>query len=310
MLVRGRAWGFRGLSMLEVSPLWPAALDHIRLDSPQPARLARFYEAAMGMAAAPVGDGSYLVHGRQRRLVIGPGSARSNPYNAFALGDGAQLEAYRAFVAARGVEAIAAPTPLFADGAFAARDPDGRLVVFGVPKADVGHVAPAKGLAVPLSGRLQHVVVATAQLPALTAFYRDALGFLVSDTVHTGPEGGPLGDTNVCFLRANVEHHSFAAFRAPASASDHHAYETTGWNDIKLWADHFAALAVPIWWGPGRHGAGNNLFFMVKDVDGNNLEISAELEHLVRGQAGRAWPAGGRALNLWGAGWNRDAVAG
>jgi len=296
--------------MLEVSPLWPADLDHIRLDSPEPERLARFYGAAMGMAAVPLGDGSYLAHGRQRRLVIGPGSARGNPYNAFALGDRAQLDAYRAFVAARGVEAIPAPTPLFAAGAFATRDPDGRLVVFGVPQAGVAPAAPTEGSVPAPSGRLQHVVVATARLPALTAFYRDALGFLVSDTVHTGPEGGPLGDPNVCFLRANVEHHSFAAFRAPAPASDHHAYETTGWNDIKLWADHFAALAVPIWWGPGRHGAGNNLFFMVKDPDGNNLEISAELEHLARGQAGRAWPAGGRALNLWGAGWNRDVAAG
>ncbi|HUA55945.1 MAG TPA: VOC family protein [Candidatus Sulfotelmatobacter sp.] len=296
--------------MLDVSPLWPADLDHIRLDSPEPERLARFYATAMGMAAGALGDGSYLVRGRQRRLVIGPGAARGNPYNAFALRDRRQLDVYRGFLAAGGVAPVAAPTPLFADGAFAVRDPDGRLVVFGVPKAEFAHAGPAEGLAAPLPGRLQHVVVATACLPALTAFYRDALGFLVSDTVHTGPEGGPPGDTNVCFLRANVEHHSFAAFRAPASAGDHHAYETTSWSDIKLWADHFAALAVPIWWGPGRHGAGNNLFFMVKDPDGNNIELSAELEHLARGQPGKAWPASGRALNLWGAGWNRDIAAG
>jgi catechol 2,3-dioxygenase len=183
-------------------------------------------------------------------------------------------------------------------------------VVFGLAKPGFADVTPAEGPAASLPGRLQHVVVATARLPALIEFYRDALGFLVSDTVHTGPEAGPPGDTNVVFLRANLEHHSFAAFRAPEPASDHHAYETTGWGDIKLWADHFATLGVPIWWGPGRHGAGNNLFFMVKDPDGNNLELSAELEHLARGQPGKQWPAGGRAINLWGAGWNRDVAAG
>ena len=296
--------------MLDVSPLWPADLDHLRLDTPEPIRLARFYEAAMGMAAAPLGDGSYLLHGRARRLVIGPGGARDNPYNAFALRDRAQLDGYRDYVTARGVALEPAPTPLFEDGAFAARDPDGRLAVFGVVKPGFRDVTPAEGPAAPLPGRLQHVVVASARFSEMMAFYRDALGFLVSDIVHTGPEGGPPGDTNVCFLRANVEHHSFAAFRAPESSSDHHAYETTGWNDLKLWADHFASLGVAIWWGPGRHGAGNNLFFMVKDPDGNNLEISAELEHLARGAPGKAWPAGGRAINLWGAVWNRDVAAG
>jgi catechol 2,3-dioxygenase-like lactoylglutathione lyase family enzyme len=299
--------------MLDVSPLWPADLDHIRLDSPEPARLAAFYAAAMGLAATPLGDGSILVHGRQRRLVIGAGAARGNPYNAFALRDRAQLDTYRGYVTARGVALEPAPTPLFGDGGFAVRDPDGRLAAFGVvkpPPSDraPGDAAPAAGPAAPLPGRLQHVVVASARFAEVMAFYRDALGFLVSDTVHTGPEGGPAGETNVCFLRANVEHHSFAAFRAPHSASDHHAYETTGWSDLKLWADHFATLDVALWWGPGRHGAGNNLFFMVKDPDGNNLEISAELEHLARGAPGKVWPAGGRAINLWGAVWNRDVA--
>jgi catechol 2,3-dioxygenase len=294
--------------MLDVSPLWPADLDHIRYDSPDPHGLAGFYAAAMGMVAAPLGDGSYLVQGGQRRLVVGPGDARANPYNAFALQDRAQFDAYRRFAEARGVALLPAPTPLFADGAFAARDPDGRLAVFGLAKPGFAAAAPVDGPAAKLPGRLQHVVVATARLPALTEFYRDALGFLVSDIVHTGRDDGPPGDTNVCFLRANIEHHSFAAFRAPAAASDHHAYETTGWGDLKLWADHFASLSVPLWWGPGRHGAGNNLFFMVKDPDGNNLEISAELEQLARGAPGKAWPAGGRAINLWGTVWNRDVA--
>src|SRR5262249_58121799 len=116
--------------MLDARRLGPADLDHIRLDTPAPHALARFYADAMGMAAAALGDGSYLVHGRQRRLVIGPGTARDNPYNAFALADRAQLERYRGYVGARGVALEPSPTPLFEDGAFAARDCDGRLVAF------------------------------------------------------------------------------------------------------------------------------------------------------------------------------------
>jgi catechol-2,3-dioxygenase len=148
------------------------------------------------------------------------------------------------------------------------------------------------------------VVVASARFAAMRRFYEEALGFLLSDTVLTDK-----GEVNVAFLRADRAHHSFAVFRAPSSRGDHHAYETTGWNDLRLWADRFAAYDVAIWWGPGRHGAGNNLFFMVKDPDGNNIEISAELERLERHQPGKAWPPGGKALNLWGSAWVRDADA-
>src|SRR5205814_390835 len=162
----------REAAMLDVSPLWPADLDHIRLDTPAPAALARFYAQAMGMASAALGDGSYLVHGRQRRLVIGAGAARAHPYNAFALADRAQLAGYRRFAEARGIALEPAPTPLFEADAFAARDPDGRLAVFGVVKPGFKDVTPAEGPAAPLPGRLQHALVATAQLPGMLALYR------------------------------------------------------------------------------------------------------------------------------------------
>ena len=43
--------------LLQASPLWPAALDHIRYDLPDPRALAGFYPgAAMGMAVVPLGD--------------------------------------------------------------------------------------------------------------------------------------------------------------------------------------------------------------------------------------------------------------
>jgi catechol 2,3-dioxygenase len=288
--------------MLDVSPLWPADLDHIGIESPDPAALAEFYARAMGMAVSPVAGGSYLVAGPERRLVIGHGVARGHSFSAFALGDSTQLARYRRFATERGVTPLPSPTPLFAEGAFAVRDPDGRLAVFVLPSVVAVPAVPKTTL----PGRLQHVVVASSRFPEMMRFYRDVLGFLVSDTVHVDDGKGGLGEENVCFLRGNVEHHSFAVFRAPQSASDHHAYDVPGWDDIKQWADHFAALDVAIWWGPGRHGAGNNLFFMVKDPDGNNIEISAELEHLPKGEPGKRWPAGGKALNLWGSVWVRD----
>ena len=293
---------------LEASPLWPARLDHIRYDSPDAARLADFYGRTMGMTVSKLGSAEFLLEAPSRTIVVGEAGAAAHPYSAFALADSRQLETYRAFLKERSVALLPSPTPLFGSDAFAVRDPDDRLAVFGTRTRAAGAVATPGNVAGDLPGMLQHVVVASSRFPAMLAFYTDTLGFMLSDTVHkdSGPEAGQV---NVCFLRSDEMHHSFAVFQAPQSRADHHAYETTGWNDLKLWADHFGTLEIPIWWGPGRHGAGNNLFFMIKDPDGNNIEISAELETMAKGQPGKKWMGARRATNLWGEPWIRDTAA-
>lgn len=293
--------------LLEASPLWPAALDHIRYDSPDPAKLADFYVRAMGMTKTPLVASEFLLEAPSRSIVIGAG-AGGQPYSAFALGDGDHLRRYRAFLEGGQVELLPSPTALFGRDAFAVRDPDGRLAVFGTRQRPP-QPSRADTVAGDLPGQLEHVVVASARFPAMFSFYTETLGFMLSDTVHREAPAGEEGEMNVCFLRTDERHHCFAVFRAPQSRTDHHAYETTGWNDLKLWADHFASLEIPIWWGPGRHGAGNNLFFMIKDPDGNNIEISAELETMKKGQPGRKWMGARRATNLWGEPWIRDTSA-
>ena len=71
------------------------------------------------------------------------------------------------------------------------------------------------------------------------------------------------------------------------------------------WGDRFAKERIAMFFGPGRHGPGNNLFFMVTDPDGNKLELSAELETMLPGQAPRVWPNTGYTLNTWGQAWIR-----
>ena len=267
--------------------LWPARLHHLRRDSPKPELLARFYGELLGDRVAPLPDGSWRVDGRGRRLVVGKGAAGSVPYFALQLQDAAQLQSLRR--ALKGSEDFA--SPLLAAGAFSLTDPDGRRVVFGLPADDK--------LENGLAGRLQHFVCATQRLPQMLAFYR-ALGMVESDRVL---EGEALA---AVFLRSDPEHHSFAAFRAPESRADHHCYETSGWLDIRDWADRMARLRIPLWWGPGRHGPGNNLFFMIEDPDGHKVEFSAELELMPKDMPHRTWPHEQRTLNLWGSAWMRS----
>lgn len=284
--------------MPALSPLWPAQLDHLRRESDAPEALVAFYRDALGYAVREIGPGLWLLDAFNRRLLVTRGEKGGQSMAGFRLAGPTQLEALRAHARAQGLMALPNPTPLFAEG-FALADPDGRVLAFGLPDPAFAGPGPTTG-AGGLPGRLQHVVYATADLPRLIEFYSGKLGFRTSDDVMQGNQ------VTATFWRSDAEHHSLAAFRAPKAGGDHHAYETTGWNDIKDWADHMAARHIKLWWGPGRHGPGNNLFFMVEDPDGYKVEISAELETMGPDFAARRWEHGERALNLWGGAWLRS----
>jgi catechol 2,3-dioxygenase-like lactoylglutathione lyase family enzyme len=275
------------------SDLWPATLHHLQRGSPDPERVARFYAELLGDSSERLEGESWRVNGPGRELVVGRGEAGAVPWYALALRDAEHLERLRAHLARQGVPLERSPSPLFAEGAFALADPDGRHVVCGLPRAQ-----SAKGAGP--EARLQHFVCASTQPAKLLEFYRDVLGMAESDRVL---EGGELA---AVFLRSDPEHHSFAAFRAPQSRADHHCYETSCWNDIRDWADRLASLRIALWWGPGRHGPGNNLFFMIEDPDGHKVEFSAELERMPQEMPARSWPHEQRTLNLWGSAWMRS----
>ncbi len=281
------------------SPLWPAQLDHIQRTSDRPEALIAFYHDTLGLAVREVGPALWLLDAPQRRLLIGGGLRGGQPLSVFRVQTPGQLSALQAWLEGRGIPLLPLPTPLFAEG-FAVRDPDGRLAAFGLPDPRFAPT-PGDAKAARMPGRLQHVVVATTDLPRLIGFYERELGFVPSDNVY---EDGT--DVTATFLRSDEEHHSFAAFRAPEARPDHHSYETTCWNDIRDWADHLSTLPVKLWWGPGRHGPGNNLFFMVEDPDGYKVEWSAELEYMPRDMAPRSWKHEERTLNYWGQSWLRS----
>jgi catechol-2,3-dioxygenase len=152
--------------------------------------------------------------------------------------------------------------------------------------------------------QLGHLRLNSSDPAGLAHFYAETLGFVPSDYCAEDPEDTTT--RTVAFYRSDPEHHSFAVFGASQARADHHAYKTTCWNDIRDWADHLASRHIKIWWGPGRHGPGNNLFLMIEDPHGHALELSAEIEHLDRYTAPRVWPHDERSLNLWGPGWMRE----
>jgi catechol 2,3-dioxygenase len=264
-----------------------AYLHHLHLQSPDPERLATFYGEAMDMSVERQGDHGFACSGPGRRLVVSEGPAKKLAYGAFACRDREGLDDIRAVAQTEGLEPAAVSTPLFAQDAFSVTDPDGNAIVFGLA---ANETAARPGM----KGPIQHLTLATHDVEAIENFYAGKLGFAVSDRVRN-----KAGEVTTSFMRSNHEHHTLACFRSNRQGIDHHSYEAGEWNVIRDWADRFAEREIPLMWGPGRHGPGNNLFIFIEDPDGNWIEVSAELE-VIHDRPVKEWPHAERTLNLWG----------
>jgi catechol 2,3-dioxygenase len=270
-----------------------ARLHFIELGSPEPERLARFYGDIFDAPIAREGD-SFVLRDSERALVFRPGEAKTLLGAGYRVEDEAALAPLAGRLEAGGasVERLA-PSSLYEPGAIGFRDPDGTWLQYGVATAPA---APRVGL----PGRLQHVVLGSRNAASMIDFHNNIVGLRLSDRVVDDQGGLRTG-----FLRTDDEHHSFAVFQTSSDRLDHHAYETTGWGDLRDWGDRLAARQVRVEWGPGRHGPGNNLFLFFYDPDGNFIEISAELEVVPQGKPTGEWPHAERTLNSWGRGFLR-----
>ncbi len=264
-----------------------AYLHHLHLHSPDPERLAAFYGEVMDMSVERQGDHRFACSGPGRRLVISEGEAKKLAYGAFACRDREGLDDILRHAQEEELDPAPFSTPLFAQDAFSVTDPDGNAIVFGLAADEAAHRPGMKG-------PIQHLTLATKDVGAIEDFYAGKLGFAVSDRVRN-----KAGEVTTSFMRSNHEHHTLACFRSARQGIDHHSYEAGEWNVIRDWADRFAEREIPLMWGPGRHGPGNNLFIFIEDPDGNWIEVSAELE-VIHDRPVKEWPHAERTLNLWG----------
>jgi catechol-2,3-dioxygenase len=267
-----------------------ATLQSIHLTSPQPQVLADFYCRVFGMSVKQLGT-EFVCEGPGRSVIISNGTAKQLAYAHLRLNRHNDWLAFAALTKGQRSEPVPPRLSKLAEGEGRSfRDPDGNLIVF---TASFETIAPPSKAPAPAAS--QHFALRTSRLEEMQAFYRERLGFVVSDEVRD-----PAGELRACFLRTDKLHHCLALFGAAISCFDHQSFETPSWNDIKHWGDHMASLQVPIVWGIGRHGPGNDVFFMVRDPDGNLAEISSEIEQCAPDRPTGQWPHEERTLNLWG----------
>jgi catechol 2,3-dioxygenase-like lactoylglutathione lyase family enzyme len=180
-------------------------------------------------------------------------------------------QAYEELQAA-GIDVVIPPAQELEPGikrAIRFKDPDGFLVEL---VAGVDSVSDPYGARDVKPQDLNHVVLNVGDMDRSEAFYRDLLGFRLTDRFIGG----------LSFWGCNANHHSlaFGKARDGGPAFNHAAFEMKDWEDwIK--AVFFAGeRGIQRVWGPGRHVFGNNLFSYYYDPEGNTVEYTAEVEQI------------------------------
>ncbi len=103
----------------------------------------------------------------------------------------------------------------------------------------------------------------------MRAFYQEALGFRWSDTI---------GDFFV-FLRCNADHHAANFVKSNDYQGMHHiAYEARDLSHLQTQLDSLSRDGYSLYWGPGRHVPGHNIFAYHEDPDGNHIELFTQMD--------------------------------
>jgi catechol 2,3-dioxygenase-like lactoylglutathione lyase family enzyme len=140
--------------------------------------------------------------------------------------------------------------------------------------------------------KLGHAVVATTDLAAAAPFFTDLIGFKASDYI---------GDRGV-FLRCSTDHHNLLLLSAPATFLHHTAWQVDDIDEVGRGASSMLqGHPERHVWGLGRHYAGSNFFWYLRDPAGNFSEYYADLDFIPEDAI---WTpethAGARGLYSWG----------
>jgi len=140
--------------------------------------------------------------------------------------------------------------------------------------------------------KLGHAVLGSTDHQATMSFFTDGLGFKVSDRIKG------VG----AFLRCSTDHHNVLVLAAPVSFLHHTSWQVDDVDDVGRGAcAMLEGRPERHVWGLGRHYAGSNFFWYLKDPAGNFSEYYSDMDCIIDDQL---WTPedleGARGLFAWG----------
>jgi 2,3-dihydroxybiphenyl 1,2-dioxygenase len=238
-----------------------AQLGYLGLEVSDLGAWRRFARGVLGLAiGAPRLDGAVPLRmdGHAHRFLLREGAADDVAYVGWELGDRAALDALAGRLERAGVTVRAGTA-----AEIAARGVEG-LLWFEDPngiRTEMVH-GPAMGSEPFESDQIRsgfrtgdqgmgHVLVNARDSAATERFYRDVLGFTLSDYVDTEVMGHPL---HAVFLHVNPRHHSLAFAELPLPKRLHHVMlEANSIDDVGAAFYRCQDLGVPLQRTLGRH---------------------------------------------------------
>ncbi|MFI5756309.1 VOC family protein [Streptomyces sp. NPDC051569] len=170
-----------------------------------------------------------------------------------------------------GVRAVleVSPRPVYAPVPATPYNGPGRTERAGTRAPGISRAEPVR------PHKLGHAVVGTTDFTATTAFFRDGLGFKASDYIAD----------HGAFLRCSTDHHNILVMAAPVAFLHHTSWQVDDVDDVGRGAtamleDHPERHV----WGLGRHHAGSNFFWYLKDPAGNFAEYYSDMDCVVDDQ--------------------------
>ncbi|MBX9748644.1 MAG: VOC family protein [Roseococcus sp.] len=229
------------------------ALGYIGIRSRRPEDWEGFATRLLGMQQVDRGGGSraFRMDDRAQRLLVEPGDDGLG-FLGWEVADAAALEAQAARLEAAGVAARPGSAALAAERQVTAlitfSDPEGnRLEAFHGPHRSTEPFLPGR----PISGfrtgplGMGHAVLQVQDAEALLPFYRDLLGFGVSDYA--------LAPYPLYFLHVNGRHHSFAIVGSGKQGFHHFMVELGMLDDVGQGYDLAQLEAGRVAFTLGRH---------------------------------------------------------
>jgi hypothetical protein len=120
--------------------------------------------------------------------------------------------------------------------------------------------------------KLGHVVIGSVDHEATMKFFIDGLGFKTSDYIKN----------HGAFMRCSTDHHNVLVLGAPVNFLHHTSWQVNDIDEVGRGA--YAMLEghpERHVWGLGRHHAGSNFFWYLKDPAGNFAEYYSDMDCII-----------------------------
>lgn len=213
------------------------------------------------------------------RIALEHGAENDIAFAGFEVAGPADLDAIAARLRSSGIEASPATPELLKErgvlGLVRCFDPQGLAIeIFygATARREKPFVSPA-GVSGFLTGEqgIGHIVLSAADIGAVRAFYRDLLGFKLSDVIRMTV--GPDRFLDMEFYHCNARHHTLALIPAPTPVRLHHfMLQTLNLDDVGFALDRVNAAKIKITSTLGKHTNDQMVSFYAETPAGFQIE--------------------------------------